>query len=426
MKEEKRGSLKRQALLTTGSGALVRAMGFGLRLWLSRLLGAEALGIMELASGAHLLALTPAAAGLPSAVSRLTAKAESQAERDRVLFTGRRMALGMGLTVTPLFLLLSPLLARLLGDERTLPALLLFAPCVLTVGLSSVYDGYFFGQGKALPPALSEGAEQLARLAVVGALSFLLSRVTAAYRAALPALASTVGEAVGLGVILLWAGPRPAFPRDERYKQTKNQLLRLSLPLLLNRLAHTGLRSLCGAVIPLRLMAGGLSRGEAMSRLGMFSGMVMPLMFLPGLFSGALAAVGGPAMARCKTRRGENRLALRMLLSALGVGGACAAGMYVLAPYIAALFYRLPELTPLLRAACPLAALLPTQQALSGLMTGLGLQKRSLWAGLLGAAVTLLLTWHWTASRGIFGAVTASLLGHGLTLAWELFALFRR
>ena len=67
-------SLKRQALITACCGALVRAMGFGLRLWISRLLGAEALGVTELASGAHMLALTPASAGLPSAVSRMTEK----------------------------------------------------------------------------------------------------------------------------------------------------------------------------------------------------------------------------------------------------------------------------------------------------------------------------------------------------------------
>jgi stage V sporulation protein B len=77
----KKESLKRQAMITACCGALVRAMGFGLRLWISRLLGAEALGVTELASGAHMLALTPAAAGLPSAVSRLTAKAENTEQR---------------------------------------------------------------------------------------------------------------------------------------------------------------------------------------------------------------------------------------------------------------------------------------------------------------------------------------------------------
>ena len=394
----KKESLKRQAMITACCGALVRAMGFGLRLWISRLLGAEALGVTELASGAHMLALTPAAAGLPSAVSRLTAKAENTEQRQIALYAGRQMAAWLGLWVTPLFLLLSPLLARLLGDERTLPALVFFAPCVLTVGMSSVYDGYFFGQGKALPPALSEGAEQIVRLCVVGALAFLVPR----------------------------AGKIPGYRRDARLPGVRKQLLSLSLPLLLNRLCHTALRSLCGVVIPLRLMADGLDRAEAMSRLGMFSGMAMPLMFLPCLISGALAAVGGPAMARCKTKQAENRLAFRLLSVAVGTGLLAAVGLYVLSPYIANLFYRLPELTPVLRAAAPLAVLLPAQQTVNGLMTGLGLQKRSLFAGLLGAAATLLCTWQWTPTRGIYGAAFASMAGHGLTLFCELAGLLLR
>ena len=420
------GSLKGQALLTAGSGVLVRAMGFGLRLLLSRVLGAEALGVMELASGAHILALTPAAAGLPSAVSRLTARAEDEKQRQMILYAGRGMALKMGLALTPLLLLLSPLISNALGDGRTLPSLYLFAPCILTVGLSSVYDGAFFGRGRALPPALSEGAEQIARLAVVAGFSFLLPRLTVAYRAALPALASSVGEAAGLAVILIISGKTPSFRKNPEIKNIRHSLFRLSLPLLLNRLCHTGLRSLCNVIVPLRLMAGGLDRREALSRLGMLGGMVMPLMFLPGLLSGALAAVGGPAVARCKSRRAENRLALRLILCALGAGLLCAGSLYALAPVLSARLYRLPELAGLMRAACPLALLLPVQQTVNGLLTGLGLQKRSLAAGLLGAAATLLCTWQWTPALGIRGSAFAAMAGHALTLFCELTHLVLR
>lgn len=426
VKKANKESLKSQALLTAGSGALVRALGFGLRLLLSRALGAEALGVMELASGVHFLALAPATAGLPSAVSRLTARTESERERQMVLAAGRGMALKMGLLLSPLLLLLSPLIARLLGDQRTLPSLYLFAPCVLTVGLSSVYDGASFGRGRALYPALSEGAEQLVRLLIVGGLLFLIPRLTVAYRAALPALASTVGEMAGLMVILLLSGKTPAFRKNVEIRKLQKTLFRLSLPLLLNRLCHTGLHSLNNMVIPLRLMAAGIARNEAMSRLGMLGGMVMPLMFLPGLLSGALSVVGCPAIARCKTRKAENRLAFRLIACALGTGLLCALALYMLAPFLAMRLYCLPELTDLIRAACPLALILPVQQTVNGLLTGLGLQKRSLAAGLLGAAAALLCTWQWTAAFGIRGSAYASMAGHGLTLACELIHLLFR
>ena len=409
-------SLRRQAAVTACGGAAVRALGFALRLWMSRSLGAEAVGIMELAAGAHALAVTPGAAGLPGAVSRLTARAESKEDQWQVLHAGKTLALRTGLLLWPLFFLLSPWIARWLGDPRTLPSLWFYAPCVLLIALSSVYDGYCFGQGRPVPPALSELTEQLTRLALVLGLAFMIPRVTAAWRAALPALAALAGEAAGLWVVRRMARNQTFSFDPAREAALRKHLLRLSLPLLVNRLTHTGLHTLCGVVIPLQLVAAGLDHGEAVSRLGMLNGMVLPLMFLPGLFSGALSAVGTPAVARCRTRRAENRLMRKVLLSSLGIGCLCAAGLYAAAPLLSMGLYRLPELTPLIRACCPLAVALPVQQAASGLMTGLGLQKKSLAASLMGAAATLLCTWQWVPARGICGAAHASLAGHGLEL----------
>ena len=75
----KRGSLKGQALVLAGSNAVVRALGFLLHVVLSRLLGPQALGVMELAHNVHMLSIVPVTAGLPLAVSRLTAQREDAA-----------------------------------------------------------------------------------------------------------------------------------------------------------------------------------------------------------------------------------------------------------------------------------------------------------------------------------------------------------
>ena len=424
----KRQSLKKQTILTSATSAAVRAIGFFMRLWVSRLLGAEALGVMELASGAHMLALTPAASGLPGAVSRLTAKAAKDQERRELLAAARELALHMGLILTPIFFFSAPVLARLLGDERTLPSLWFFSPCILLVGVSSVYDGHCYGLGNVWPPSLSELTEQMTRLLVTLSLLSLLPRVTVAYRAALPAFATTLGEAVGLITVIILSKAGKIREKPSNWKEIKRNLLRLSLPLMGTRVVHTGLRSLCGVMIPLRLMASGMEQREAMSRLGMLNGMVMPLLFLPGMLAGSLAVVGGPAVARCQGKAGENRMILRMLLPAALSGAACAGVVWAAAPLLSSRLYRLPELTGLMRAMCPLAVILPLQQVMGGLMTGLGLQRRSLRASLAGAAVTLLCTWRWAARSpyGIYGAGYASMAGHAVTLLLCFLHLARR
>ena len=64
----------KQALILTLGNGLTRGLGFVLRLLLARRMGAQALGVMEMANSVGMLALTPVTAGIPSAVSRLTAK----------------------------------------------------------------------------------------------------------------------------------------------------------------------------------------------------------------------------------------------------------------------------------------------------------------------------------------------------------------
>ena len=425
----KKQSVKKQALVTAGCNAVIRGLGFGLRLWVSKALGAEAVGVMELASGAHMLALTPAASGLPGAVSRLTARTEGEGgDSAFILYAGRQLALRIALIIGPVFLCLSPLLSRWLGDGRVLPSLLLFSPCVLLVGLSSVYDGYCYGVGSAWPPCMSEMAEQIARILLTVSLLAFLPHLTVAWRAAVPALASTVGEGIGLIVSVLWVGRIASFPRDERLKKAQSALLRLSAPLMANRLCHTVLRTVSASLIPARLLVSGLSQSESMSRLGMLNGMVMPLLFLPGMLSGALGTVGGPAAARCKTRRDENRLLARLAMTALAAGLMCAAALYFFAPLIALRLYRLPEIAPLLRAMLPLTLLMPLQQVFSGLMAGLGLQKKTLRASLIGGIVTLAFTYLWAANPAlrIFGAGYASMLGHLVTLLCTGISFFMR
>lgn len=420
-------SLKKQTLVTAGSAMGVRAVGFFLRLWVSRALGAEAVGIMELSSNVHMLALTPLAAGLPGAVSRLCARA-AEKEGARIFYAARQIAVRSALLLTALFLLLCPLIAQLLGDERTLPSLYAFSPCMLLIGVSCVYNGYCHGKGNAWPPAWGETGEQLARaLFTLFFLSFA-ARLALPYRAALPALSTVLGEGAGLLIVCRLCGKSPSFRGDERLPAIKKRILRLSLPLMLSRLSHTFLRTLCSTLIPLRLMAAGLPKGEALGRMGMLNGMVNPLLFLPGMLTGALATVGGPAAARCKSRKKENRLIFRLLSMALGTGMLSAGGLYFFAPLLAKSLYRLPEVSPLLRAMCPLSVLLPVQQVASGLMTGLGLQKKALIASLLGAGVTLLCTYLWTADPllHIYGAGYGNLAGHGLSLFCSLVFLFCR
>ena len=180
-------TLKKQALTLTIANGFTRGLGFLFRLMTARLMGAEAIGVMELSASAAMLALAPATAGLPTAMSRMTAR--PNADQSAVLRAGLSLNRRIALVMMPLLLLLAPGMAWLLSDFRTLPAILISIPAVFLLGCCAVYSGWFYGRGDMLTPAQCECSEQIVRF--VGSLVLLLifTRSPLSVRAALPGFA---------------------------------------------------------------------------------------------------------------------------------------------------------------------------------------------------------------------------------------------
>ena len=139
-------TLARQALILTLGNGLTRGLGFILRLLLARWMGAEALGVMEMANSVGMLALTPVTAGIPAAMSRLTAK-QAAIDRPNVLRAGLHLVTRTALWLIPALLLLAPCFAWLLGDMRTLPAILLNAPDILPLPQHRAIDRISYRKG---------------------------------------------------------------------------------------------------------------------------------------------------------------------------------------------------------------------------------------------------------------------------------------
>ena len=413
-------TIKEQAVLLTAANTLVRAMGFVMRVIFSRLLGSEIMGIMELGSSVHMLAIAPATAGLPLAVSRLTAKAAPD-KKEEALFAGKRLVRLLSLVWIPLYLLLTPFIARLLGDTRTFPALLMSAPCILVLGYSAAYNGYCYGMNNAWPPAVSELTEQSLRFLIAVLLIQALPNLSPAWSAAVPAFALAVSEAAGVVlVILMLRLPKPlAAPT----LQIQKQVVRLALPPTATRVVGTMLRSLNAMLIPFRLKSSGLNMVEATSRFGMLTGMVMPVVMLPSVFTGSLAMLATPALAaRENNPKALKAISLQLLAAAFAVGTTCGLLLYAIAPWIAISLYRLPELAPLIRFLTPSVLVMSLQQVLSGMIAGLGRQKQALYGTLVGAGATLGASWFLTGmpDMRLYGAALSMMGGQVVGLIWSL------
>lgn len=418
----KKKSLIQQAAVLSAANIATRGLGFVMRVFLSRRMGAEITGVLELASSAHMLWIAPVTAGIPMAVATETAAGRGQ----QALLAGKRLALRICMVLLPLLALGMPLIVHILGDLRTLPALLCYLPCLPILALSAAVNGYCYGAGDTLPPASSELFEQALRfLLCVLALS-ALPRLSAGFTAAIPAFATLVGEAAGLWLVL-WMLRRNGVPlAGHRDREMEKKLWTLSVPMTWMRLSTAVTRTAGSIMIPLRLRASGLGIAEATARLGMLNGMAMPWVMLPGVFTGALAMVAGPAIARRRDRPETLRsLAVRLTACALAISAPLAVAVSFGAPLLANRLYRQAEVAPLLVQLAPLVPLCGAQQVINGMLTGLERQRGLLCGSLAGSLLTLALDFFLVKKYRLAGCALSRLAGHSVSLAISLVILIR-
>ncbi len=410
-------SLKRQALVLTLANAYTRALGFVLRLVTARLMGAEAMGVMEMSSSAVMLAVTPVTAGIPTAMSRLTAK--RNADDRAVLKAGLSLVKRLSAVLIPGTLLLSPAIAWVLGDLRTLPAILTSVPLIGLLGLCAVYSGWFYGRDDAGTPAVSECAEQTVRCLLAIGLLLLYARRNVALTAALPGVAEV---AAGVVVWLLFRGKSPRLTHTPVDPALRREIVRLTAPTTGARLCQTALRSLNAVLLPACLRRSGLSGAAATAQFGLLGGMAMPLLMLPGIVTGAICMVATPAVSRQERHPERLRRTMRqLLLSAGGVGLSAAVGLFFGADFFSTRLYREPVLAPLLRLMSPAALLMAVQQVQFGLITGLGLQNKALTgtviASFLSLGITALLCP--VPHLRLYGAAIATLASALMRVIWN-------
>ena len=418
------------ALLLTVTGLFSQVVGFVYRMLLSRLIGAETMGLYQLVMPVYSVLMSVTAVGLTVAVSTLSARFHALEDDGTVKHVLRRALGGFFLLAVPLGMavaaLSDPISVYLLGDARTRLGVVLLVPCVLLTGVENLHKHCFYGIGRVRPPAAVETAEQLIRAgAVLGLLAVLLPR----------SAEETVGVIV-LGMVLCEVFSASALtllfrrywrqfpPGPARTEVSGRSLFAIAVPVGATSLLGTLLSCANSVLIPAKLVEGGLPLSDAMSEFGVLCGMTLPLLALPTGFIGALCLVMVPDLSR-RTAQGDRRAAggfLDRVMSATSLLTAPAMALLtVVGPTVGRILFRDERVGELI---LPLAAgtlLGCWQSVLSGALNGLGLQGKGARNAILSDAAQLVFTFfavpRWGLAGFAAGFVASGLVGAGLNLA---------
>lgn len=295
----------RGVAMLTATGIFSQALGFFYRIALSRLIGAEVLGLYQLIMPVYSVLLSLTSIGLTAAVSNLSARYQAVGNT-RGVWELRQQALGLFfLLATPPCLLLalgSDAVSVILGDARTQLGLILLIPCFLLTGIENLQKHYFYGVGFVRPAALTELAEQVIRTgAVLGLLLAFLPQggektvglilVGMIISEIFSAILQTILFRRHLGPVGALRGSAPTAGAMRR------QIGQIAMPVGITALLGNLIGAANSAIIPRLLVKSGLEVTKAMEAFGVMFGMTLPMLFLPTCFLGALNLVLLPRLA---------------------------------------------------------------------------------------------------------------------------------
>ena len=138
-------------------------LGFLYRIYLSRTIGSEGVGLYSVALSVFGLIFTLICSGTPITVSRLMTKysAEGKLLRKRKVITaGILYTLTLAIPVCLIFFLLNNKLSFLFADERCLKIFLVILPGLIFTSVYSVLRGVFWGNKDFLPYSVTELLEE--------------------------------------------------------------------------------------------------------------------------------------------------------------------------------------------------------------------------------------------------------------------------
>lgn len=411
-------------LVLTFASLITRILGFGFRIYQSRVMGAEGMGLYQLLFPIYMLLWAASSAGIALAIAKLIAAEISKGEEGNavhILRVSLLISIPMSLVLSLLLFVFSPWIARYyIHEPVTELSLRLLAFCIPFMSTACCLRGYFQGHQQMSITALAQIIEQVARMTAIYLLAGLFIPMGTKYICALGVIGMCAGEVFSFLMSFIAYKLKKKrvhlTPITLQRKQTISQLLALSIPITANRFLTSGLSSFENILIPIHLEKYGLSSHEALAVYGKFSGMALPLLFFPSMVTSSLAMALVPAISEAVAMKNkvslQNTIGRAIQFSALiGIG---ATSLFLcFSKEIAMACYHLEDVGIILNWLAVICPFLYLQNILTGTMNGLGMQrqtfKTNIAASLLCIATIVLLV----PRKGIIGFVFAMLIQSG-------------
>ncbi len=305
-------------LLLTLTGVLSRIIGFFYRIFLSRTIGAEGLGIYQLIFPILTLCVSLTAAGVQTAISKFVSEERGKCNNCsglRYLYAGLFLSLCLSVLVMIFLLRQAQLLSdTVLHESRCGILLCIMAYSLPFTAIHSCINGYYYGLKKTAVPSFSQLLEQGIRVGAVYMLYLIareqnlsISPAAAVWGLVCGDIAATLYSLTALSLhkkaLRKSADAAGGLKRNTAKRRLRplKQLGFYCIPLTANRVTINLFSSIEAILIPAQLQLFGYNNSDALSVFGILTGMAMPMILFPNVLTSSVSVLLLPTISEAQS-----------------------------------------------------------------------------------------------------------------------------
>ncbi|TDL47680.1 teichoic acid transporter [Paenibacillus dendritiformis] len=280
------------AALRAGAILVGKVIGLAGRATLTRILGAEGLGLYQIAYSCYGIFLMIITGGLPTALALFTAKHPA---RGWGAFRKLSVIVALvGAAASLLMYMQSENIAILLGNMKVEAAIRCLAPSLLAVSLLQLLRGYMQGRERYGAISFSEIAEQAVRVGTMIILVLLFASEGTSIALGAGLTGTTIGALSAFLLLTVCLAIRRSLPADsiESYPPVRREIrsiVHASMAIGFTRLLVPASDFIDSLLIPRRLQTAGYTLSEATSIYGVIMGMAVIVAYMPTIVTAAIS-----------------------------------------------------------------------------------------------------------------------------------------
>lgn len=309
--------IKSTLILMIG-GLITKLLGMFIRIIMTRTIGIEGMGIYMLIYPTFSLFMTLSQLSFPVSISKLVS--EDKHNNRKLVFSTIPLSLVVNLLLMIiLFIISKPIAIYLLKDERCYLPILSIALVLPFDSLSNLLRGYFFGKERMFPHVISHISEQLIRLFLIVITIPKLLKINLIYAVAFLVLVNLISEALSIFILFLFL-PKNFNLSIKDLKPSKPNLkdvLSISIPTTGSRLIGNLGMFLEPIFLTFALTSVGFTNKYIQAEYAAITGYVLPIILLPGFFTGAISSAILPGMSRDFANGNKNKVSKKLKLGCI-------------------------------------------------------------------------------------------------------------